>query len=310
MLTLLEYILLGILIAVAIVISRWVGHQAYSWMPISATAEAIQVDALFSFLVSLGAFVFIGVVSVILFSLLFYRAPRGDYSEGHPARGNVKIEILWTVVPVGLVLWLALQSYYIYEQLSILGLSPLVHLHTPSLEEPAYAESTVNKESQPAAEEIEVLAKQWSWSFRYPNHSVSNELHLVVNRSVRLVLHSQDVIHGFYVPEFRVKQDIIPARTITFVFTPIREGKYRLRDSQFSGTYFALAEADVYVEQREEYDRWLNDTAQNPITASDPVMAELTQPPKTLFQSGWQTLIPEQEPIVDRNTSEKLRVNS
>lgn len=296
MLTFFEYVLLAILIAVAIALSRWIGYQAYTWMPPQATAEAQKVDDLFSFLVSLGAFVFIGVVSVIVFSMLFYRAPPGDYSEGHPARGSAKIEILWTVVPVGLVLWLALQSYNIYGQLNILGLTPIVHLHVP-LEEPAYAE-TVENDAKPAAEEIEVVAKQWDWSFRYPNHATSNELHLVVDRSVRLVLRSQDVLHGFYVPEFRVKQDIIPSRTITFVFTPTREGKYQLRDSQFSGTYFALMNADVYVESPEAYDRWLDRAAQNLTTESDRVFAESTQPAKTLFNSGWQTISPDRSPVV------------
>jgi cytochrome c oxidase subunit II len=291
MLTFFEYVLLAGLIAIAIVVSRWIGNQAYAWMPPQATAEAGRVDELFSFLVSLGAFVFIGVVGVIIFSILFYRAPPGDYSEGHPARGSVKIEILWTIVPVGLVLWLAWQSYNIYEQISILGLTPIVHLHVP-VEESAYAE-TIDNHSKLAAEQIEVVAKQWSWSFRYPNNITSKELHLVVDRSVRLVLHSQDVLHGFYVPEFRVKQDIIPSRTITFVLTSTRTGKYQLWDSQFSGTNFALMNADVYVESPQTYDRWLDRIAQNPANKSDRTFAEAAQPAKTIFNSGWKTISPD-----------------
>lgn len=75
--------------------------------------------------------------------------------------------------------------------------------------------------------------------------------------TVRLVLQSEDVLHGFYVPEFRIKQDIIPNRTIIFVFKPRRIGKYRLRNSQFSGTNFALMEANVYVEPETIYSQWL-----------------------------------------------------
>lgn len=303
MLTFFEYVLLAILIAIGIAASRWLGQQAYTWMPPQATAEAQRVDELFSFLVSLGAFVFIGVVSVILFSIIFYRAPTGDYSEGHPARGSLQIEILWMVVPIGLVLWLALQSYNIYEQLNILGLTPIVHLHVP-LEEPAYAE-TVENDAKPAAEEIEVVAKQWAWSFRYPNKATSKELHLVVDRTVRLVLHSEDVIHGFYVPEFRVKQDIIPSRTITFVFTPTRKGKYQLRDSQFSGTYFALMNADVCVESPQEYNLWLDRAAQNPTAESDRVFAESIPPTKTLFNSGWQTISSDRSAVVKHSTEQQ-----
>jgi cytochrome c oxidase subunit 2 len=122
-------------------------------MPLQATAEAERVDALFSFLVTVGAFIFIAIVGVIIYSILFFRAPPQDYSEGHPGRGNWKIEVLWTAVPTALVIWIAFQSFSIYEQLSILGLTPIVHLHTP-LEAPAYAEATTN-ESKPAAIEIE-----------------------------------------------------------------------------------------------------------------------------------------------------------
>lgn len=77
-------------------------------------------------------------------------------------------------------------------------------------------------------------------------------------------MQSEDVLHGFYVPEFRVKQDIIPNRTITMVFTPLRSGKYRLNDSQFSGTNFALMEADVYVESPEAYNQWFARAANRP----------------------------------------------
>lgn len=286
MLTLFETLLLGIFIAAIVVASHWFGQQAYTWMPVAATAEAEQVDRLFSFLVAVGAFIFLGVIGIILYSILFFRAPTGDYSEGHPSRGDARIEILWTAVPTVLVLWIAFQSYDIYERLQILGLTPVVHLH---LQEPAVAQ-TVQNQAKPAVEQIEVIAKQWVWSFRYPNNITSNELHLPAHRSVRLVLHSQDVIHGFYVPEFRVKQDIIPARTITLVLTPNRTGKYRLRDSQFSGTYFALMEADVYVESPTAYSHWLEQaTQQQKKTAVNPAFSAGAQSEKTLLNSGWRT---------------------
>jgi cytochrome c oxidase subunit 2 len=286
MLTVLEYLLLAFLIAIDVVASRWIGLQAYHWMPYQATAEAQKVDDLFSFLVSVGAFIFLGITGVILYSVLFFRASPQDYSEGHPGRGNWKVEVLWTGVPTVLVIWIALQSASIYDQINILGLTPIVHLHNP-LEAPAYAKETDNQ-SKPAAEEIEVIAKQWEWTFRYPNQTVSHELHLPVNESVRLILHSQDVLHGFYIPEFRVKQDIIPARTITFVVTPTRAGRYRLRDSQFSGTYFAVMETDVLVESRTAYHQWMDAIAQSPNAPLNQAVAEQIQSPKRFFNSGWE----------------------
>lgn len=290
-----EYFLLAVYIAGAMLIGRWMGQQAYTWMPPQATAEAQHVDDLFSFLVSIGTFVLLTIAGIILYSVIFFRAKPDDYSEGHPSRGNAKLEILWTVAPTLLVLWIAIQNINIYSQLNISGLKQIVHLH---LEAPAVAESNA-KPNPPASaiEQIQVIAKQWDWTFRYPNQVESHELHLPVNQSTRLDLQAMDVIHGFYVPVFRLKQDMIPGRDIDLVVTPTRTGKYRLQDSQYSGTYFALLTADVYVESKEAYDRWLmtmaqlpNDTAeQSEMANMSPAMAEQQHPPKTLFKTGWYT---------------------
>ncbi|MGH2413133.1 MAG: cytochrome c oxidase subunit II, partial [Microcystaceae cyanobacterium] len=218
MLKLLEYLLLTAFIAGLILASRWMGQQAYSWMPPQATAEAQRVDDLFSFLVSVGAFILLGLVGMMLYSALFYRAKPDDYSEGHPSRGDAKLEILWTVIPVLLVAWIAAQNIKIYEQLNILGLQQVVQI---PLEAPAYAESDNPK---PAAERVQVVAKQWNWIFRYPNKVTSQELHLPVNQRTHLDLQAEDVIHGFYIPEFRLKQDIVPGRNIGLVVTPKRLG--------------------------------------------------------------------------------------
>ncbi len=277
-----EYLLIGTFVAILLVVSRWIGHLAYAWMPVQATAEAQRVDDLFSFLTSIGAFIFLGLVGAIAFSIFFFRAPHGDFSEGHPARSDVRLEILWMVVPGILVLWIAFQSFNIYQQLNILGLKQIVHLHTPLEAEPANA-ALISDIPKPAAETIEVFAKQWVWSFRYPNNVTSNELHLPINRSTRLNLHAQSVIHGFYVPEFRLKQDIVPGREIDLVLLPTRAGKYRLRDSQFSGTDFASMEADVYIESLQAYSDWLTRIAVQKPDSTIKVADES----KTLFKSGY-----------------------
>jgi cytochrome c oxidase subunit II len=302
-------VLLTIFIAANLIASRWMGQQAFGWMPSQVTAEAERVDNLFSFLVSIGTFVFVGLTGMILYSVVFYRAPRGDWSHGHPARQDWRLETAWTVLPLLLVLWLSAQSFKIYQQLNLQGLTPIVHLHL--LGEPANAQAKPteqNLEQKSAEEEIEVTAKQWAWVFRYPDSKVaSTELHLPVNRSVRLKLQSLDVLHGFYVPEFRVKQDIIPNRAITFTITPLREGKYRLRDSQFSGTYFALMEADVIVESPAAYRQWLALAAsRTPGVARNPAFAEHAKRFSTgdatrvrNGNDGWITLPPAAPPVVN-----------
>lgn len=291
-------VLLAVWVGVIIFASHAMGQQAYGWLPIAAAAEAEPVGHLFSFLVTLGTIVFLGVMGVLVYSILFYRAANNDTSDAPPIRGNPRLEITWTVVPILLVIWIASYSYDIYQRMSILGSLPLVHLHP--LEAPAYAQ-TGSSDMQPA-EQIQVIAKQWSWSFHYPSQNVtSTELHLPVNRSVHLMLQSEDVVHGFYVPNFRIKQDIIPNETIEFKFTPNRIGQYQLHDSQFSGTYFALMEATVSVDAPEQYNQWLAQAAtRSPVPAANPAASEHTQPPDLPLRSHWHTVPPAQPPAVNQ----------
>ena len=279
-------------IAIAFV-SLWMGQAAYTWFPPQASAESILVDNLFSFLVTLGTFIFLGVVGTLTYSILFQRAEKYDLSDGPHIEGNVKLEIIWTAIPFALVIWIAGYSYQIYDQMSILG--PMEHAHHGSMMAAAEAAEIGDSKTE-EAEKIEVLARQWSWEFRYGNVS-STELHLPNNRRIKLVLHSEDVLHGLYIPAFRVKQDVIPGHDIDFEFTPIREGKYRLRDSQYSGTYFAAMQTDVVVESPEAYQKWLADASSaKPTIAYNRAASEYA---KRANANNWATVIPAAPPVVN-----------
>lgn len=294
--------ILAVFVAVNVIVSYWIGQQAYSWLPPQASAEAIAVDELFSVLVSLGSFIFFGVIGFIFYSIVVFRASRGDLSDGVPIEGNTTLEIVWTAIPVVLVLWIAFNGYKVYQQMGFEGYleaGHLGHLHQAIAAEPA--DATVVSKSSHSVENIEVMAKQWAWSFYYPRENVSSsELHLPLNQRVRFILQSEDVIHGFYVPEFRLKQDIIPAKTVELEVTPIRIGKYRLHDSQFSGTYFAVMEADVYVDSPENYAKWLQESAaRDLVQPENRAVSESEQPLNSTFKSGWKTVKPAQSPNVN-----------
>lgn len=292
-------LLLLAIAAIVAVASLWIGQQAYSWLPSQAVAEAKLVDDLFSFLVTIAAFIFFGVIGTLTYSVFAFGAVRGDFSDAPPIEGNTKLEIVWTTLPILLVLWIAVLSFDVYRQMGVLGPMQVVHLHTPMGAKPAYA-ATLSNNTEPV-KEIEVFAKQWAWSFRYPDKDItSTELHLPVNRRVRLAMQSEDVIHGFYVPDFRLKQDIIPDRTIDLQFTPIRVGKYRLNDSQFSGTYFAAMQADVYIDSPEAYNQWLAQAAtRKPIPADNQATSEHAQQPEKVIESGWPAVPPAPPPVVN-----------
>jgi cytochrome c oxidase subunit 2 len=166
------------------------------------------------------------------------------------------------------------------------------------------ASATIDKPPVASVENIEhidVSAKQWAWVFHYPESNVtSTELHLPQNSRVRLNLHSEDVLHGFYIPAFRLKQDIIPGNDLDFEFTPIRPGAYDLTDSQYSGTYFATMRAKVIVESLSQYQQWLSKAASQELTpAPNQAASEYAQKLENGINSGWKTVEPATPPLVN-----------
>jgi cytochrome c oxidase subunit 2 len=289
--------------AVAVTLtSLWIGKQSYSWLPPQGAAESHLIDDLFSFLVTLGSLIFLGVTATLFYSICFHRAKATDLGDGPHIEGNITLEVVWTAIPIMLVLWIAGYSYQVYEQMGIQGPSHQIHLHNPIKMKSASA--TIDKPPVAVFENIEhidVSAKQWAWVFHYPESNVtSTELHLPQNSRVRLNLHSEDVLHGFYIPAFRLKQDIIPGNDLDFEFTPIRLGAYDLTDSQYSGTYFATMRAKVIVQSLSQYQQWLSKAASQELTpAPNQAAAEYAQKLENGINSGWKTVKPATPPLVN-----------
>ncbi|MBE9194594.1 cytochrome c oxidase subunit II [Synechocystis sp. LEGE 06083] len=290
-------ILLAVYVAFTLGISLWLGQRAYQWLPPAAAQEAQPVGDLFSFLVSLGSVVFLGVAGAMAYSIIFYRFSLQN-PQGAPIRGNARLEIFWTVVPIILVTWIAWYSYVIYQRMNVLGPLPVVEvpqlLGEKAIAAGPPAELAMAQGSNINPEKIGVEVKQWLWTFTYPNAGVtSHELHLPLDRRVTLNMTSADVLHGFYVPNFRIKQDIVPNREIEFSFTPNRLGEYKLHDSQFSGTYFAVMTAPVVVQSVSDYQAWLeSQKSLAPGQLPNPALDEFNQTPGTPLKSGWPTVSP------------------
>lgn len=281
-------------IALLVVLSWWVAKVSYQWLPVQASTAAPLVDGLFSFETGIGTFVFGAVVSVMTWVIVMHRAEKYDESDAEPIEGNTRLEVIWTVIPFVLVMSIAVYAIRVNSSLGVLGPMEHIHLANPIEEQGGYPADRLS------AEQVEVIARQWSWEFRYPDANVSTtELHLPVDQPVTFRLVSDDVLHGFYIPAFRLKQDVIPGRAINFNLTPTREGRYRLRDSQFSGTWFAANQADVVVESADDYQAWLQNAARQPLQPglSDAVSEYGER--KQLKNPGWATVPPAPPPQVN-----------
>lgn len=304
-----------------VLVSHWMAQQAQRWLPVQASSAAPLVDGLFGFETGLGTFIFLGVMTVLAWSLLFHRARKYDESDAEPIEGNTRLEIVWTVIPLVLVLLIAANAIRVNRVLGVLG--PMEHVHGA-----AAPIGAAGSELQ-----VEVIARQWSWEFRYPlgdgdlqphgDHAgmagasggagsspaaaapagpttvSSTELHLPVNRPVSFRLLSEDVLHGFYVPAFRLKQDVVPGQSIGFRLTPTRTGRYRLRDSQFSGTWFAANQADVVVESPAAFAHWLELAVQQPLQPGLSPAADDYNRRQQRPANGWATVVPAPPPLVN-----------
>lgn len=292
---------LTVLAIADLLISLWMGQQAYRWMPPQASAESMLVDNLFSFMTTIGSFIFFGVMGTLLYSIIYQRAPKYDSSDGPPIEGNVTLEVVWTAIPILLVIWIAGFSYQTYDRMSILGA-----IEPRAMGMATAAADTLAVEAA-TQEPIEVYARQWAWEFYYPEQDVrSTELHLPINERAQLLLSSEDVLHGFFVPAFRIKQDVVPGRAIDFEFTPIRAGRYRLRDSEYSGTYFAANQTNVVVESADDYQQWLALAAATPPTPAENVAyEEFNRATENAVDLGWQTIKPAPAPVVNYASSEE-----
>jgi len=220
------------------------------FFPEQASNFAGHVDALFSYILVTAIFFTVLVTLLAIFAAIRYR--RKSPSEiGAEIEGNTPLEIGWTLIPLILALGMFAWGAVIY----------------------------VNYRTAPKDTlDIYVIGKQWMWKLQQPNgRKEINELHIPVNRDIKLIMGSEDVIHDFYVPAFRVKMDVVPGRYNTMWFRPTKIGKYHFFCSQYCGTNHALMGGWVTVMDPAEYAAWLSDEGGdvNPVSAGEKLFTQL-----------------------------------
>ncbi|MEW5870315.1 MAG: cytochrome c oxidase subunit II [Chloroflexota bacterium] len=203
-------------------------------LPIQASAQARPIDQLFRLEFMVIAFLFSLIVVFMIYSIFVFRRKPGDTSDARHVEGNTRLEVAWTVAPLALVMVFA-------------------YLGGDSLSE------TLRADPRPL--EINVIGQQWTWRFEYPDYNLtSSTLYMPVDKQAILHLSSADVIHSFWVPEFRVKQDALPGGD-DFIrdlrITPTLIGDYKVRCAELCGLQHALMESPVKVVSQADFDVWL-----------------------------------------------------
>jgi len=204
--------------------------ENFSMWPARASTTAGNVDALFIFLVALASFMSLAIFIMITVFAVRYRRRPGV--EAEQIEGSHALEITWSVVPMFIFLFIFGWGAFIYFQ---------------------------ERTPPQGAATVYVVAKQWMWKLQHEEGQREiNELHVPVGRDVKMIMTSQDVIHSFYVPAFRIKQDVLPGRYTTAWFHATRPGTYHLFCAEYCGTQHSGMIGQVVVMEPAQYQAWLS----------------------------------------------------
>lgn len=199
-------------------------------MPVEGTAYAHQVDNLYLFLIYFCAFFFLLVAGLLTFFVIKYRRRSPDDRTPHITHHR-GLEIAWTFIPFALVMVIFFWGLRTYMEAAV---------------------------APAGAMEIHVTARQWLWQFEYPNGvRTINELHVPLDKPVKLVMTSEDMIHSFFVPTFRIKQDVLPDTYTELWFQATEPGLHRLECAEYCGKGHSEMLGKIYVDDEKRYNDWL-----------------------------------------------------
>lgn len=225
-----HFVVVGIFIIILTVLT-YVGLAAAGLMPVAASAQAGPIDWLWNLELMVISFLSALIIVPMIYSLIVFRRKKGDTQDAEHVEGNTNLEITWTVIPLFLVM--------VFAYLGAGNLSAI-------------------RRVDPEAMVVKVTGIQWSWKYEYPAYGVTTtELHIPEGKQVLLQMTSNDVIHSFWVPEFRVKQDLVPGRITELRITPTLVGNYKVRCAELCGTSHAYMEGPVIVSTQGDFDAWM-----------------------------------------------------
>jgi cytochrome c oxidase subunit 2 len=203
------------------------------WFPEPASGAADQIDTVYDVLLICSVPVFVLVMTIAIYCVVRFRAKPGDLRDGPPIHGNTRLEIVWVTVPFLMVSALAAYAWIVLDDIEA---------------------------KQPNELVVNVTGQQFTWTFEYPSEEVnSTELVLPEDRPVDFRIRSRDVIHSFWVPEFRLKSDAVPGLTTKIRLTPDRVGRYQVVCAELCGIGHSTMRQNVRVVAAGEFDGWLQE---------------------------------------------------
>jgi cytochrome c oxidase subunit 2 len=202
------------------------------WLPEQASEEAGPMDTLYDILAVASVFVFALVVSILVVSVMRFRRRFGDEADGQPIHGHTGLEVVWTAIPAVIMTVAAIASGVVLADI---------------------------EKEKPGTKTVNVTGEQFAWTFDYRDQGVkrAGELHLVKDTPYLFRIRAKDVLHSFWVPEFRLKKDAVPGMTTTVRIEPNREGTYSVVCAELCGLGHPTMRARVVVEGQAEFDRWV-----------------------------------------------------
>src|SRR5689334_17979858 len=219
------------------------------WFPKSAATSSHQIDTLYDVLLICSVPIFVLVMTVAIYSVVKFRARPGDMSDGAPIHGNTRLEIIWVTIPFIMVTGLAIYGWVVLNNVEA---------------------------KKPQERTINVVGQQFTWHFQYakqglsdpgpcggtgPNEVTSNTLVLKDDEPVYFRICSRDVIHSFWVPEFRLKEDAVPGIVTHIRLTPNKPGNYTVVCTELCGLGHSTMRSPVHVVSSQQFDTWLRQQA-------------------------------------------------
>jgi cytochrome c oxidase subunit 2 len=219
------------------------------WFPVAASTQAKNTDRLYHVLVIASIPIFVIVVTTILYSVWqFHMRPGEELKDGPPIHGNTRLEVIWTAIPSVLVIALVSYSFVVLHE----------------------------NERRPGGKEIEVgvTGQQFFWDYKYPTSVTggaplrSYDLYLPKGESVEFTMHSKDVIHAFWIPAFRLQEDVVPGITTHYRVTPTRLGTYPVVCNLLCGVGHGVMRSAVHVVTPAQFEAWVQSQQKTPSTVA------------------------------------------